>query len=63
MDTARVIHLAFLLQHAIAGHHFRPWAYVATWCVQHPPGLRLERLSRAGCFVLSVTQRSVTIRW
>jgi hypothetical protein len=63
MNSAHVIHLAFLLQHAIAGHHFHPWAYVATWCVSHPPGLALPHLSRAGCFVLYVTQRSVSIRW
>ena len=63
VNSAHIISLAALLQHAIAGHHFHAWLYVATWCVTRSHLQPVVHVSRAGCFVLTVAQRAVTIRW
>lgn len=63
MNSAYIIHLLVLIQHAVAHHPPKhPWSYIS--CTIRPAGTLFPRVwPHGGCLVIKVWPRLVSVRW
>ncbi len=62
MNTALIIHLAGLLQHAVHGHHFHGWTVSECFEWVQVPGTH-PVLRRLVCGTIHVWEHGAVIKW